>query len=205
MKKSVLTMIKNESGEYQAVFTNKHSRKLYLALSLSGDICTVNECYYLDRSTKKIPKALNFGAFGSEDILNKISRELDKTFSEIRFLENSILTKEKLIDSYLSEEKKKILLLLKTDSQLRTIFKNKYHRSIYLEITLLEERALISDCHYADTRSEEIPHGLKTIYFSFSMEGLLKIVNTELEGGFTDVAITEEHTLVLNSPICGRI
>ena len=205
MKKSVLIMIKNESGEYQAVFTNRHSRKIYLALSVNEDIFTVQECYYLDRSTKKIPKALTFGAFGREDLLNKISRELDKSFSEIRFLENSMLTKQKLISSYLSREKKRILLLLKTDSQLRTIFKNKYHRSIYLEITLLEERALISDCHYADARSDEIPYGLKTIYFPFSMKALLNIVNQELEGGFTDVAITEEYTLVLDCPICGSI
>ena len=205
MNPSILTLMKNENGAYHAVFKTNHSRKIYLALSLSGDICMVNECYYLDRSTKKIPKALTFGAFGSEDILNKISRELDKTFSEIKFLENSILTKEKLISSYLSREKKRILLLLKTDSQLRTIFKNKYHRSIYLEITFSEERALISDCHYADMRSGEIPYGLKTIYFRYSMETLLSIVNKELEGGFTDVAITEEYTLVLDCPICGSI
>ena len=104
-------MIKNESSEYQVAFTNKHSRKIYLALSI------------------------------------------------------------------------------------------KYHRSIYLEITL----SVISDCHYADTRSEEILHGLTTIYFPFSTEVLLRIVNKELEGGFTDVAITADHSPVLNRPICGSI
>jgi hypothetical protein len=115
------------------------------------------------------------------------------------------LTKDELISSYLCGEKKKILLLLKEENVFRTIFKNKYHRSIYLEITLSGERAFISDCHYADARSDEIPYGLKTIYFPFSMKALLNIANKELEGGFTDVAITEEHTLVLDRPICGRI
>lgn len=203
--KNILIMIKKEEGNYHTVFKNTHARIIYLALSKKADIYVVEECYYLDRSTKKVPKALNFGAFGREALLVKISKELDKTFSEIRFLDNQILTKDELISSYLCGEKKKILLLLKEENVFRTIFKNKYHRSIYLEITLSGERALISDCHYADTRSEEIPHGLKTIYFSFSMEGLLKIVNTELEGGFTDIAVTEEHTLVLDRPICGRI
>jgi hypothetical protein len=37
------------------------------------------------------------------------------------------------------------------------------------------------------------------------MDELLRIVNTELEGGFTDVAVSEEHTLVLDRPICGSI
>lgn len=37
------------------------------------------------------------------------------------------------------------------------------------------------------------------------MEELLRIVNTELEGGFSDVAIASEYTLVLDRPICGSI
>ena len=44
-----------------------------------------------------------------------------------------------------------------------------------------------------------------TVYFPFSMEALLCIVNMEPEGGFTDVAVSEEHTLVLDRPICKGI
>ena len=205
MKPSVRIFIKNENDDWHIVFKNNHGRKIYLALSVSGDMYEIVECYYLDRSTKKVPKTLIFEPFGRKELADKFSRELDKSFSEIRFLENVILKKEDLIFAYLGGEKKKILLLLKEGNRLRTIFKNKYHRSIYFEVTLMQGRALISDCHYADTRSREIPRGLITIYFSFSMENLLTIVNTEVEGGFTDVAISEAHTLVLDRPICGSI
>ena len=205
MKTSVLKFIKNENGGWHAAFKTNHARKIYLALSVSGDTFTIEECYYLDRSTKKRPKALTFEPFGRGELADKIARELDKSFSKIRFLENQILTEDELISSYLSDEKKKILLMLKEENVLRTVFKNKYHRAIYFEVTRTCGRALISDCHYADTRSGEVPQGLTTIYFPFSMERLLAVVNTELEGGFTDMAVSEEHTLVLDRPICGSI
>ena len=204
MNPSILKLTANENGIYHAVFKNNHARQIYLALSVRGAVCTVEECYYLDRSTKKTPKALTFGPFGRKELAEKIARELDKRFSEIQFLDN-VIPKEELIAAFLVGEKKKVLLLLKERDVLRTVFKNKYHRAIYFEVTLTTGRALISDCHYADTRSRDIPQGLTTIYFPFSMENLLTIVNTELEGGFTDVAVSEEHTLVLDRPICGSI
>jgi hypothetical protein len=37
------------------------------------------------------------------------------------------------------------------------------------------------------------------------LQELLRVVNDELEGGFTDVAIAGEYTLVLDRPICGSI
>ena len=95
--------------------------------------------------------------------------------------------------------------MLRDGETLRTVFRNKTHRSIYLEIRLDHGQALIFDCHYADDRSRGVPYGLTTIRFSFSLEELLRIVNTELEGGFTDVAVSEVHTLVLDRPICGSI
>ena len=205
MKTSVLKFIKNENGGFHAVFKNNHARQIYLALFESGDTFTIEECYYLDRSTKKRPKALTFEPFSRGELADKIARELDKSFSKIRFLENQILTEDELISSYLSDEKKKILLMLKEENVLRTVFKNKYHRAIYFEVTRTCGRALISDCHYADTRSGEVPQGLTTIYFPFSMERLLAVVNTELEGGFTDVAISERYTIALDRPICGSI
>ena len=205
MKTSVLKFIKNENGGFHAVFKNNHARQIYLALFESGDTFTIEECYYLDRSTKKRPKALTFEPFSRGELADKIARELDKRFSKIRFLDNPILTEEELISSYLSDEKKRILLMLREGNVLRTVFKNKYHRAIYFEVTLTCGRALISDCHYADTRSREVPQGLTTIYFPFSMERLLAVVNTELEGGFSDVAISKRYTIVLDRPICGSI
>ena len=206
-KTSILTFIKNEKGSWHTAFKTDHSRQIYLSLVfVIGDMFTVEECYYLDRSTKKVPKALTISeTFELGALTEKITRELDKSFSKIRFLDNHVLTREELISSYLSTEKKKILLLLKKNTQLRTIFKNKYHRAIYLDITLDGGRSYISDCHYADERSGMVPHGLTTIYFAFTLKNILQIVNDELEGGFSDVAIADEYTVALDRPICGSI
>lgn len=205
MKPCILTLIKNENGNYHTVFKTRHARKIYLAISVSGDTCTVTECRYLDRSTIKIPKALSFAPFTIEMLGDKISKELDATFSEIRFAEKEMMTEKALITRFLDKEKKKILLMLRDGETLRTVFKNKTHRSIYLELRLDHGQALIFDCHYADDRSQVVPYGLTTIRFPFSMKALLRIVNGELEGGFSDVAIAGEYTLVPDRPICGSI
>ena len=94
MKPCTLTFTKNENGDFHAVFKNRHARKIYLAISVSKNICTMNECCYIDRSTRKIPKSLTYEAFGIKLLAEKISKELDVTFSEIRFSENEIRTKE---------------------------------------------------------------------------------------------------------------
>jgi len=130
---------------------------------------------------------------------------LDGVFYGIRFMENEILSEEELISRFLEKEKKKILLMLRDGETLRTVFRNKTHRSIYLEIRLDHGQALIFDCHYADDRSQVVPYGLTAIRFRFSLQELLRIVNEELEGGFTDVAVSEVHTIVLDRPICGSI
>lgn len=205
MKKVILNLVKNENGNYHTVFKTRHARKIYLALSVSGDLCTVTECRYLDRSIIKIPKAITFAPFAIETLGEKISKELDTTFSEIRFSEKEMMTEEALITRFLGKEKKKILLMLRDGETLRTVFRNKTHRSIYLELRLDHGQALIFDCHYADDRSKGVPYGLTTIRFQFSLQELLRVVNEELEGGFTDVAIAGEYTLVLDRPICGSI
>ena len=197
--------MKNENGNYHTVFKTRHARKIYLAFSVSGDLCTVTECRYLDRSIIKIPKAITFAPFAIETLGEKISKELDTTFSEIRFSEKEMMTEEALITQFLGKEKKKILLMLREGETLRTVFRNKTHRSIYLEIRLDHGQALIFDCHYADDRSKGVPYGLTAIRFQFSLQELLRVVNEELEGGFTDVAIAGEYTLVLDRPICGSI
>jgi hypothetical protein len=44
-----------------------------------------------------------------------------------------------------------------------------------------------------------------SIAFPFSLERVLEIVNTDLEGGFTHILIADEYTVSLNRPICGSI
>lgn len=213
MKKSVLTFtpIPADPGAYHAAFRNNHGRKIYLAIRINNRICSVKDCHYIDRSSKKVPKNLTKASFSYDMLANKICRELDKPFARIDFLNDILFSKAELIHEFLSSDKKHILLMLKDGCYLRTIFKNRYHRSIYLKIKLLYgeaeiDEAVILDCRYCDVRSGErnSPHGLNTVFFHYSLDNVLHIVNNELEGGFSDIAIAEEHNLTLNRPICGR-
>ena len=206
MKNSVLTLTSTLSGTYHAIFTNNHGRKLYIELSVEPNICKMKNCYYIDRSSKKMPKKLTPEPFLPEMLIEKIAAELDKRFSRIEFANNEPMFEKDLIEHYISSEKKHILLLLKEENTIRTIFRNRYYRSIYFEVAINGNKSIISACRYCDERSGEknIPHGLKTIFFDFSLSNILQIVNNELEGGFTDVAITEDNTITLNRPICGR-
>jgi hypothetical protein len=206
MKHSVLTLTPTLSGTYHAIFTNDHGRKLYIELSVRDNICNFEKCYYIDRSSKKVPKNLTSEECSFENLTDKIALELDKRFFRIEFSNTQPLCEKDLIEFYLRCEKKHILLFLKEENTLRTIFRNRYYRSIYLEVKPKGSRALIAECRYCDERSgaKNIPQGLKTIFFDFSLSKLLHIVNNELEGGFTDVAITDNHTITLNRPICGR-
>ena len=206
MKQSVLTLTPDGTGAYHAVFTNNHGRKLYLALSIKDGTCYIQDCHYIDRSTRKVPKKWGSRPFPYGMLKDKISSELDKLFASIFFSDIPPISKKDLVYEYLDREKKHILLLLKDGCFMRSIFKNRYHRSIYLEIKLDGSRALISDCRYCDVRSGErnVPHGLTTVFFDYSLENILRIANSELEGGFCDIAVTGEHTLKLDSPICGR-
>ena len=98
--------------------------------------------------------------------------------------------------------------MLQDGNVLKTIFKNKFRREIFLEIVLEGNRCLIRQCRYRDARAadkEITPHGLLTVYYEHSLANLLRIVNNELEGGFTDVVISDTYSIVLDRPICGRI
>ena len=94
--------------------------------------------------------------------------------------------------------------------KLKTIFKSKFRREIYLELSVSDGMAAITQCYYVDKRAKGKkipPQGLVSVRFEFSLQKLLEVVNSELEGGFTDALISHVHTLKLNSdsPICGSI
>jgi hypothetical protein len=155
------------------------------------------------------PKNQVSNVFPFDSLLNVVRKELDKEFADYRVSEQAI-SKEEYIARYMGTEKRKILLVLKSGNILKTRFKNRHRRAILLEITLSNNHAVISQCRYCDTRSkcgekQITPQGLVTIYFDYSLDNLLTLVNSELEGGFTDVMVSEENTVILDRPICGRI
>ena len=179
-----------------------------MAVSLGADrICKILECVYIDRHTPCFPKKQVTKTVPINNLLELIRMELDKNFSEAIWLEE-ILSRDSLIESFQKPDKKKILLFLKEGNVIRTIFKSRVYRAILLEVRVSDGVGLITRCHYCDKRDQGrriTPHGLTTIFFPYSLKRLLEIVNNELEGGFTDVIISDDHTVALDRPICGWI
>lgn len=205
---STLLFYQTLDGGNHTVFRTKHGRVVYLALSLREKNCIcITDCYYIDRVRKFVPKKLKTRLMSHKYLLEVIARELDREFSDVEF-SIIIVSKEDLLCKFASEKKKNILILLREGNILRTRFKNRCRRDIYIEIELGSDRALIKTCRYRDKRahgSTMAPYGLTTIYFEYSSEAVLQIVNNELEGGFTDVLISSEHTITLDQPICGAV
>ena len=207
MKRSILKFYRNITNGFHTVFTNNHGRKIYLSLVIEGNNCNIRKCYYLDRSSYKEPKKAVTKSCKLSKLLEVINKELDKNFANITYLE-TFISPNKLIEKELGKQKYNILILLKTGNVLRTIFKNKFHRSIYFELKVRVCDSLISNCFYCDERgknSEIVPYGLKSIYIENGNDSILTVVNSELEGGFTDVVISEDNTIILDRPICGSI
>lgn len=208
MKQSILELHKAEKGTYQAVIKNNHGRRIYLQVSIVEENCKIVSCFYIDRVSRPEPKLLETRQFSFGELLSVVSNELDKTFNSYQFVDCPVVSTEDFIKRALHKEKYKILIMLKDGSILKTIFKNRFRREIYLEIDTSAEKALIKVCKYCDIRgvdAEITPYNLRTIYFNYDINNLLHIINDELEGGFTDVIITENHTIVLDRPICGSI
>ena len=207
MKRSELTLFKTDCGGYHAVIKTNHGRKLYLAVTAKENRYCIRECFYIDRSRPCVPQKLITKQMEQERLLEMIRLELDKDFGSV-CVRDEVISKEVLLSKYLNMEKKHILLMLQDGHVLTTIFKNKFGREIYLEIALEGNRGLIHQCRYCDKRAgdkEITPHGLLTVYYEHSLSNLLHIVNDELEGGFSDIVISDTHTIVLDRAICGRI
>lgn len=210
MKRSVLELHNAGENIYQAFIKNLHGRRMYLKLSIVNGECEILCCFYIDRTSRSEPQLLETRRFPLDELITVVARELDKSFGSYEFVDGPIVPMEDFIQQVTHREKYKILIMLKDGETLKTIFRNRFRRSIYLEIDTSGEKALINVCKYCDVRGVGVditPYHLTTIYFHYDKDftNLLNIVNNELEGGFTDVVITESHTIVLDRPICGSI
>lgn len=207
MNKKILTLFFAEEF-YHTVFKNNHGRLIYLAVSFNEGNCQILKCFYLDRSKTAYPKKLVTRNFNSYQLLSVIATELDRTFEKYILNNECSVSKQKLISEAMASSKKNILILVGEGNYLATIFKNKYYRTISLKMIVEGGSVLISECYYCDNRAKSkfvSPYGLKSIRFKYSKENILEIINTELEGGFSDVVISYDHTLELTEPICGSV
>lgn len=210
MRKNTVKFIRTiESGTYQTIFKTLHGRVIYLEVEIKNGMCAVLECFYLDRAEHKDPKKLMNKHFPHQILSGVITIELDRPCTKVRFCNDVFVEKAEFISGFLGKQKKKILLMLKDGDKLKTIFKNRHRREIYLEISLDENgNGVITECRYCDKRAGDCPtapQGLTTIKYDHNLEKLLDIVNGELEGGFGAIAIASEHTIDLKEAICGRI
>lgn len=104
--------------------------------------------------------------------------------------------------------KPKILILLRNGNCLHTKFKNRFRRTIYLEISLNSEKANIIACHYdvkKDGGKHKIPHSLINLECGTGTDEILAFVNDELNGGFTNILIADQYDIALDQPIYGTI
>lgn len=212
MDRATLKLYKMTDNEYQGFIKSNHGRKIYVRLSIENGVCQMLSCFYIDRSTRPSPTLFKTNRFPLEDMLSVFGAELDKKFHSYEIHNNPVMQTEEFIQHIIGTQKYKILILLKEGNTLKTIFKNRMRREIYMEIILNEAKSYIKECRYCDTRGDEsqnkiTPYRLVTVFFEHDNEyrAILNIVNNELECGFTDVVVSESHTIKLDRPICGSI
>ncbi len=209
MKNKTLSLFKSDNAHYISVFRNNHGRVIYLSIVRSGESVEIAECEYLDRTKAASPKRLVTRTCELAQITDVIGAELDKSFSKVEFCDDVTVSKDYLVSIFLGSRKIKVLILIAEGDRLMTIFKSKFRREIYLELALNDGVATLVKCYYVDKRAKGMklpPQGIITVRFDYSLEKLLEVINLELEGGFTHVLVTREHTLTLNDgPICGSI
>ena len=150
MKNKVLPLYKSETDRYISAFRNNHGRIIYLSIVRSGERMEIAECEYLDRSKVVTPKRLITRSCALNELLDVIREELDRNFAEVEFCNDVIISKDYLVSSFLGKRKKKILIMLSEGDILKTIFKSKYRREIYLELSMNGDMATIIQCHYVD-------------------------------------------------------
>lgn len=218
MKRSVLKFDKLSDNTYHTIIKNNHGRKIYLRVNRFDDAITISDCFYIDRpmrnGNRAIPHKWTTVKCNYSSLIDVLAGELDKHFYGIEFSDKETNTStEEYITHYLQSSKKyKFLILIEYDGVLKTRLKNRVHRTIYFEIKQNGYRGLIENCHYCDRRYKRnnqliTPFELKTIYFDYSTQKVLEIVNNELNCDFTDVIITRDTFSFEKSdiPICGSI
>jgi len=218
MRKSILNFDKVSENTYHTIFRNNHGRKIYLMINRNVETITISDCFYIDRPMRNggraIPHKWATVKCNYSSLIDVLTGELDKHFYGMRFSENNLYaTTEEYIAQYLQSSKKyKFLILVECDGILKTRLKNRVHRTICFEIKQNGYRGLIQSCYYCDRRYKRdnqfiTPFELKTIYFDYSTEKVLEIVNNELNCDFTDVIITRDTFGFEKSdiPICGSI
>ena len=220
MHKSILFLESAGAGSsaYRAVIKTRHGRTLYLSLELSGEVCSVVECFYTDRGQGR-PKRL----LEPNKLLAVIGSQLDKTFYGVEYIQNDTagLSLEEYLQRKADEANRKYRFLILVGEgervnglpiRLRTRLKNKLHRAIYLDLACYKDGlGVVRQCSYYDRRYQQravpvTPPTLVSCFFPYTKAGILSLVNQELCCDFTHILVTEGIDLDSNpAPLCGAI
>jgi hypothetical protein len=216
---------------YRTIIKTRHGRTLFLSVTVSGDQCTVTDCFYTDRNQGKRealrysakPKKLQSSQFPTKDLLTVIETELDKKFYGVEFVPSD--QAELPLDEYLrckaeSANRKYRFLIMVGDGErhgslparLRTRLKNRLHRSIYVELAYYKDgNGVVRQCCYYDRayKRQDIqitPPQLISCFFPYTPEGIVNLLNHEIWCDFTHIIVTDGIDLDSNTtPLCGAI
>jgi len=216
---------------FRAIFKTRHSRMVFLSLKVIGTDCIITDCFYADRSQLCIgserynikPLKLKTYNFSLDKILTVIEAELDKKFYDMEFIQNedSRLT----LDEYLHKKtdlanKNYRFLIMVGDRKgdntlplhLRTRLKNKFHRSVYLELAYYKDgQGVVKHCCYYDRKYKRrgisiTPPKLVSCFFPYSCKGILNLVNNEICCDFTHILVADGIDAESSTtPLCGAI
>ena len=225
MKKQQLLLYKTQSGLYRSVIKTKHARLIYLEISEDNNILLVKNCYYVDRirggEYYASPQKFITRDFNFNEILNVIASELDRKYFGIEIKDKFVdLSRDEFIDLQLKAMQRKYNFLIfigegepvnGIPSVIKTRFKNRIHRNIYLEMRYRNGKGVITDCHYYDRnykeRSNVTPETLSTVFLKYNRQAIINIINNELNTAFTHIIFITDGSLDINNEValCGNI
>ena len=169
MKKQQLILHKADSGHYRTVIKTKHGRLIYLEISEDNNSLSVINCYYLDRirggECYASPQKFITRAFSYNEMLDVIATELDRKYFDVEITDKfAALNTTEFIDLQLKTMQRKYNFLIFVGegelidgipSILKTRFKNRIHRGLFLEMQYINGKGVITDCHYYDRNYKE--------------------------------------------------
>ena len=209
MRKKTLKLYSTKKGNLRAVVKTQHGRVIFL--SVKNDI--IKDCYYIDRAKRYVPKKLVTRNLSGTSLEAVLETELDcKVYGTEVSDAYASLTDEEFISHIKADmnQKHNFLIMIKTGEILETVIKNRNHRVIYIRITIKGDKGIIEDCYYCDRtykkREKVVPENLHTVYFCYSKENVLNIINNELNNIFSEVILIEDGSIKLDKrPLCGSI
>lgn len=227
MKRQKLTLYTTATeNTFRTVIKTSHGRLVYIAMTMQSGRCRITSYYYIDRirggKYYAVPQKLITLDFNYSNILTIIRQELDRQYSGVEISDlHSNLSTDDFIQIMLSVLHKKYNFLIMVGcgdvingipSLLKTRFKNRIHRSIYLELSYYKDNmGVVAECYYCDRlykqREKVMPETLTSVFFDYNREAIIGMINRELNTAFTHVIFVTDGSIDIKQkmPLCGNV